>query len=314
MNKAFAPLLVTALMLAVPAHAQDKPAAADKDYVVLKVDGEDIKKSEIDDAWKEAGKYIFQGREVPAFETMAGPIKEKFLREVASEHVLYKVALKEGLENSPDMQAMFEKLKRQAIIGELLKDKTKDSVSDEKLKAAYDAHIKEAVASNGGRDEVHPRYILLKTKEAADAVEKKLKGGASFEKLAKDKSEDKNTASSGGDLGWVDPTKMPQEVTAVLLKLNKGEVSPPLKVDTVWYIVKLEDWRSLPPPPFSDVKDSLKQEVGNKAVGDYVKVVMKDVKITSLDASGHATDIPAVPSEKSEAAPAMGGKDAPADQ
>jgi len=309
MNKAFAPLLVSALILAFAAHAEDKPdagapVATGKDYVMLKVNGEDIKKSEVDDAWKEAGKYIFQGRDVPSLDSMGEPVKDKFLREMASERALYKEAQKEGIENSPDVQAEFEKLKRQAVIQELLKDKTKDAVTDDKLKASYDEHIKTAVAANGGRDEVHARHILVKTKEAADAIEKDLKAGKSFEKIAKEKSEDKATGAQGGDLGWFNPEKMVPEFTAGLMKLKKGEISAPVKTDFGWHIIQMEDSRSLPAPPFSDVKGALKQEVGNKAIGEYVNTVMKSVKITKLDPSGHETDIPSVVPEKKESAPA----------
>ena len=86
MKKTFAPLLATAFMMALPAHAEDKtdaaaPAASkDKDAVVLKVDGDDIKRGEVEDSWKDAGKYIFQGREVPPFDTMPDAMKEKFLQ------------------------------------------------------------------------------------------------------------------------------------------------------------------------------------------------------------------------------------------
>lgn len=308
MNKALAPLLISTVMFALPLHAEDKPDAG-KDYVMLKADGEEIKKSEVEEAWK----AIFQGREAPAFDSMAEPIKEKFLREVASEHELYKQAEKAGVENTPEVQALVEKVKHQIVIQEFLKGKTKDAISDDKLKAAYDAHVKEA----GSGEEYHARHILVKTKEEAEAIEKKLKKGGDFDKLAKEKSNDKASGAAGGDLGWFAPDKMVPEFSAALMKLKKGEISSPVKTDFGWHIIKLEDSRKATPPAFADVKEALKQEVGNKAVSDYVKDIMKDAKITVVDASGHESPLPAESAPPKDMAPAAGGKgekDAPAEQ
>ena len=52
--------LASALLLALPAYAEDKPT--EKDYVIVKVNGDDIKKSEVDDVWKS----IFQSSLTPA--------------------------------------------------------------------------------------------------------------------------------------------------------------------------------------------------------------------------------------------------------
>lgn len=305
MKYTFALAAVSALVLALPAHAEDKPVAGD--YVMLKVNGEDIKKSEVDDAWKSI--FQGQGRAAPGLDSFGEPTKDKFLREVASEHVLYQEATKEGVENSPEVKETLEKVKRQIIIQQLLSNKTKDAVSDDKLKAAYDAHLKASEGTNGG-EEIHARHILVKTKEEADAIEKKLKAGDSFEKLAKDKSQDKGSGAEGGDLGWFTADKMVPEFSSALLKLKKGEISQPVKTDFGWHIIQLEDKRKATPPAFDAVKDSLKQEIGGKAVGDYVKTVMANVTITQVDAQGHEK---ALPPESAKDTPAAKDKDAGAE-
>ena len=79
---------------------------------------------------------------------------------------------------------MLEKVREQVIIQQLLKEKTKDDTSDEKLKAAYEMHIKASENDAGNQDEFKARHILVKTKAEADAVEKKLKAGGDFEQIA----------------------------------------------------------------------------------------------------------------------------------
>jgi peptidyl-prolyl cis-trans isomerase C len=281
--------LASLLTLALNASAQDAadaPAEASKagDPVILKADGEDIHKSEVDDAWK----AVFQGRQAPPIDSLGGGVKDKFLREVASEHVLYKEAEKEGIENTPSAKAMLEKLKRQIIISELLREKTRDAVTDDKLKASYQSHLKD----QGNQEEYKARHILVKTKEAADDIEKRLKGGEEFDKLAKELSDDKSSGAAGGDLGWFTADKMVPEFGKTVEKMKKGEVSQPVKTEFGWHVIELEDKRKSTPPAFADVKDTLKDEVGNKAVTEYVKNLMKDIKITQVDASGKETPVP----------------------
>jgi peptidyl-prolyl cis-trans isomerase C len=310
MKKMFTIALASALTLAMQVHAEDKPdaaaaaAAAPKDFIMLKVQDQDVKRSDIEDAWK----TIFQGREAPPLDSFGDKMKDKFLREVASEYVLYSEGKKDGLEDSPEVKQTLEKLKRQVVIQQLLKDKTKDAVSDEKLKAIYDAHLKEAQTS--AVEEYHARHILVKSKEEADDIEKKLKKGGDFDKIAKEKSIDKASGAQGGDLGWFTSDKMVPEFSKVLVKLKKDEISPPVKSDFGWHIIQMEGSRKASPPPFEEVKESLKQEAGNKAVGEYVKGVMANVKITKLDAQGHETNLPVV----SPDAAAKDDKDAPAEQ
>jgi peptidyl-prolyl cis-trans isomerase C len=51
------------------------------------------------------------------------------------------------------------------------------------------------------KTEYHARHILVATKDQADDVIKKLKGGAKFDELAKTQSTD-GSKTNGGDLGW----------------------------------------------------------------------------------------------------------------
>lgn len=313
MKKTFVLAVASALSLTLAAHAEDKSDApkadSGKDYIMLKVNGEDVKRSEVQDAWK----AIFSDREAPPLDSFGGKMEDKFLREVASEYALYAEAQKEGVADSPEVKQMMDKLHRQVVIQELLKQKTKEAVSDDKLKALYDAHLKDTSGETPDHDELHARHILVKTKEDADAIEARLKKGEAFEKLAKEKSVDKSSGAEGGDLGWFTGDKMLPDFTKAVLKLKKGEVSQPVKTDFGWHVIRLEDRRKMTPPPFAEVKGTLKQEAGSKAVAEYVKGMMTNVKITKLDAEGHESSIPSLPAEKDKdlsASPAA-GKDAP---
>jgi len=278
--------LASALLLALPAYAEDKPT--EKDYVIVKVNGDDIKKSEVDDVWKS----IFPGNNPPPFETFDEKVRNNVLRGVASERVLAKEAEKAGIQNSEEVKERIAAAERQVVIREFLKQKTDSAITDDKLKAAYQDQLK---TMGDGKDEVHARHILVKTETEAKDIEKKLKKGADFETLAKEKSQDKASGAAGGDLGYFTADKMVPEFAKAAFALKKGEVSAPVKTDFGWHIIKVEDRRKSTPPTFDQEKDALRQDLGNKAVSEYVDNLMKGVKITVLDADGHEKELPSAP-------------------
>jgi peptidyl-prolyl cis-trans isomerase C len=283
-----AALALASVLFTFSAHADDAPA---KDYTILKVNGEDVKKSEVQDVWKS----IFPGGNAPAFDTFDEKVRENVLRGVASEHILLKEADKSGIDNSEEVKARIAAAKRQIVIQEFLKQKTKDLVTDDKLKTAYQDYLK-----TSGKEEVHARHILVKTEPEANEIEKRLKKGEDFEKLAKEKSEDKSSGAAGGDLGYFTADKMLPEFSKAAFALKKGEVSQPVKTEFGWHVIKLEDRRKATPATFDQMKDALRQDLGNKAVGEYVNGLMKNVKIQSFDANGHEKDLLAVPAPKTD--------------
>lgn len=82
-------------------------------------------------------------------------------------------------------------------------------------------------------DSVHARHILLSTgnvrtpetaKHVADSLMKLLKGGASFEKIALDNSDDQGSAKIGGDLGWFPEGRMVVPFNNACFSAKKGDL------------------------------------------------------------------------------------------
>jgi peptidyl-prolyl cis-trans isomerase C len=248
-----------ALLLATTVHAEDAKqpdkAKAQKDYVIMKVNGDEIKRSEVEDVWK----GIFPGGTPPNFDTFEEKIKDNVLRGVASEHVVEKEADKSGIRSSDLVKERIANAEKQILIQEFLKQKSRELVTEDQLKAAY------AERTKGSEEEAHARHILVKTEEEAKEIEKKLKKGGDFAKLAKEKSEDKSSGANGGDLGWFTADKMVPEFSKAAFALKKGETSVPVKSDFGWHVIQLEDRRKVTPPTFEQMKDHLTQELSNKS-------------------------------------------------
>lgn len=81
-------------------------------------------------------------------------------------------------------------------------------------------------------------HILVKDKALAEKLLKQIKAGARFEELAKDFSTCPSK-SKGGDLGWYGPGKMVKEFEAAADKLSVNRISPVVKTQFGYHIIKL---------------------------------------------------------------------------
>lgn len=103
--------------------------------------------------------------------------------------------------------------------------------------------------------EVNSRHILIKTNVlVTDEIAKNkiqeirqsiVNGSTSFASAAKLYSEDLGSADNGGDLGWNNPDNFDSNFRAALLRLNKGEISQPVKSSYGWHLIQLMDSRNV---------------------------------------------------------------------
>ncbi len=72
-------------------------------------------------------------------------------------------------------------------------------------------------------------------------IEKRVNKGESFEKLAREFSQDPGSAANGGDLGFFGKGVMAKEFEEAAFKLKVGEVSKPVKTQFGYHLIKLEE-------------------------------------------------------------------------
>lgn len=117
------------------------------------------------------------------------------------------------------------------------------------------AHIMVSFAKDmGEKDKAN-----LKTK--IDEIYAKLKSGSKFEEIARQFSDDKQSAEKGGQLQWFGSSRMPIEFEKASFALqNNGDYSEPFTTKYGWHIVKRLDKKGL--ASFDDMKADLKQRIG----------------------------------------------------
>jgi peptidyl-prolyl cis-trans isomerase C len=217
-------------------------------------------------------KNLLQGK--PATD-LTPDQKSQVLDELITLQLVSTQALKDGLDKDPDVAANLDVLRMRILTDaesqKILKGK---EPTDAELHAEYDSAI-----ATMDKTEYHARHILVATKDQADALIKKIKGGAKFEDIAKADSTD-GSKTNGGDLGWFTLTRMVKPFGDAVKGLKKGEMTQePVQTQFGWHIIKLEDTREVAPPPFDQVKAQVAKGVMQKKLQAYVEDLKKNAKI-----------------------------------
>ncbi len=253
------------------------PVRADE-YVILRVNGTDISSSEVERAWQ----GLFPQGQAPAFDSVTGDVKNRVLRAVMAEKILYNEALKQGVDKSPTLQREVEDLKKKLIVRTFLSNKTEGAITDAEVKKAYDAQVAEAKDEK----EVRARHILLANEKEAKEAKSKLDAGKGFEEVAREFSKDAGSAKQGGDLGYFTRDKMVPEFANAAFGMKKGEVSGPVKSPFGYHLIKVEDVRKKAVPSFAESKDAIRAALQDKKLNDYIGGLVKSADVKLFDASG----------------------------
>lgn len=103
------------------------------------------------------------------------------------------------------------------------------------------------------------RHILVKDESRAKQVVEKLKGGATFEDVAKEFSEDKDSRDKGGDLGFVRRGQINDAVFNAAAAAPLGQlVEAPVKSDIGLHVIRVDERRGSVDKTYDDWFNELK--------------------------------------------------------
>ncbi|WP_420131561.1 peptidylprolyl isomerase [Rhodopseudomonas sp.] len=256
--------------LAFALLASPMARAQDADPVLAKVNGAEIRQSDVTRAEEELGPSLAQMD--PASK------KENVLSFLIDMKIVAKAAEDKKIQDTAEFKKRLDFARNRLLMDDLLAVEGKAATTDEAMKKVYD----DAAKQISGEQEVRARHILVETEDEAKAIAEELKKGADFAELAKKKSKDPG-ASDGGDLGFFTKDQMVPEFSAVAFALEPGKISDPVKSQFGWHIIKVEEKRNRKPPSFDQVKPQIEQYVTRKAQSDYVAQLRQSAKIERLD-------------------------------
>ena len=204
------------------AAAEDKPG----DTVVATVNGQPITESDLRFAENELGGEIAN---------LPPEVKRRALAEYLIDNELFAKAAEEAkIAATPEYEQQMRYLKRR-VLRELYFDKTlKGKIGEDEAKKIYT----DKIAQLKPEEEIEARHILVDSEEKAKELHAKIVAGADFAQLAKENSTDTGSKDQGGVLGYFGHGQMVPEFEAAAFKLEKGQVSQPVKTEFGWHVIK----------------------------------------------------------------------------
>jgi peptidyl-prolyl cis-trans isomerase C len=223
-------------------------------------------------------------------------VRKSIIDQLALQMVAAAAAVKKGLDKTPEVVEQLETTKQNVLANAYVQDLIKNTtVSDEAVKAEYD-RIKATITGT----EYKARHILVeKESEARDIIARLKKDPGAFEKLAMEKSKDPGSKARGGDLGWIDLSRMVPEFSAALSKLEKGKFTEePVKTRFGYHVIRLDDAKPIEAPPLDEVTPQLSQQLQQQAVKKQLDALKAAAKIEVMGASAPAPSAPAAAAAK----------------
>nr|CBI78191.1 peptidyl-prolyl cis-trans isomerase [Bartonella rochalimae ATCC BAA-1498] len=241
-------------------NAAEKPVPLS--HVIAVIDGKNITAGQLDELALEINPNLVRVPDEKRRVTV--------LKAYLDMQALAKAALQKGLDKTEAydkrMAIMRDNILQQLYFKEMVVDK----IADADVKALYDKEI----AALPKEDEIKARHILVKTKEEAEKVIKRLNKGESFEEIAKKDSTDGSSAV-GGDLGYFSRGQMVKPFEEAAFNLKVGEYTKkPVESPFGWHVIKIEDRRLKQPPVFDDVKDVLRTQL----IREHYQTLITDLR------------------------------------
>jgi peptidyl-prolyl cis-trans isomerase C len=281
----------SSLLLLAASIALVPLAAAADDAVVARVNGHEIKQSDLDFAATEIG---------PRLATIRPDDRRRILLQFVIENELMAGAgEKEKLDQTDTFPARVKYHTRRALRDAFYDSGIAGAVTDADAKQIYD----EKISKMKPEQEVHARHILVETKEEAEEVIKRLKNGEDFAKVADEKSKDTN--AKGGDLGFFTRGQMLKPFEDAAFALEPGQISEPVQTQFGWHVIKVEEKRDQSLPSYDEVKEAImaqliqqkaQQVVTNLRDSATIDVVDPELK-RSLDDAAMRGEVPPLPDE-----------------
>ncbi len=253
-----------AAVLLTAALAPAARAAVPGDFDVVRVNGTAIRQSEVlERLWKRHGSQTLEEmvdellmRQAAASKKITAPaaeVERRFVRlqgQFGSPALFVSQLEQAGTSVSKVKADLAEEIVRERLISEAKGIK----VDDAELKKSYEASKDKL----GKPEAVHLRHLLAKTEAEANEIVAKIKAGADFKALAREKSLSPSGKAAGGDYGFVSRGMLPAEIDAIAFSLNAGEIKV-IPGPRGSHILQVVEKRAPQPVTFDEVKDDLRE-------------------------------------------------------
>jgi peptidyl-prolyl cis-trans isomerase SurA len=265
------------------------------DAVYVIVNDEVITKREVDNRINEITQRLrAQGTQMPDAENLRRQVVEAMIAERAQLQMAKEMGVRvddttldraitriaenqkvsvQEMRNQLEKQGMGFGQFREQIRNEIMMQRVIEHEVDSKLQvsdAEIDTYLAAEKAAAADRVEIDLSQILVRIPEnatpeqiaarkaRADEVVRQLRTGADFAKMAATYS-DAPDALNGGSVGWRDPDRLPPLFATELRKLKPGQITPVVRTNVGFHILKMVNQRKLAAEPSSGADGVVQQ-------------------------------------------------------
>lgn len=134
------------------------------------------------------------------------------------------------------------------------------NISEEEAKKYYENN-KNKFKQNKRVDVSH---ILVEDAETAQKLKTEIENGKEFATVAKNNSIDKQSASKGGRLGFIEKGKVIPQFEEAAFNLEVGEVSDVIQTQNGYHILTVNDIEEASQKSFDEVRDQIEETLTNQ--------------------------------------------------
>jgi peptidyl-prolyl cis-trans isomerase C len=304
-----------------PAAPAVKPVPAQLPEVVARVNGEAVKKTEIE----MAVKTLEDRARTPVPAEQRDAVYRQVLDRIVGYHLLVQETRSRKIVAPPwEVDSQIDQIKKQfptedafkqmlqsrGVTVENLRTDTAETIAvnqmlqkelEPKVKVT-DADMKTFYDQNRPRfhqeDSVHASHILIRVDEKADAATKaaarakaedllkQLKKGSAFADLAKKNSQDPGSAPNGGDLGFFSRGQMVPAFEAAAFALQPGQTSSVVESPFGYHVIRVAEAKPGRDLNYDEVKgqidEYLRQQQRDQHSQEFVDQLKAKAKIEVL--------------------------------
>jgi peptidyl-prolyl cis-trans isomerase C len=279
MTRTLSALATLVLVLAVsgPVFAQQDSGAAaapDEDPVVARVNGSEIRRSDVATAYS---RLPAQYKQVPI-----NVIFPQIVQQLVDGELLAVAGRAEDLQNSDEVKEQMAEFEKVAIQQAYMNRLIAEGISEDELRKNYD----ETIANTEGPLEVRSSHILVDNEQEGADIIKALDGGADFAELARERSTGPS-ASRGGDLGYNVRSALVEPFADAAFALEPGTVGPePVQTEFGWHVIKVVDKRRQPAPSFEESRAQIEQRLTRDLIAAHMAALRADSEVELFNIDG----------------------------
>ncbi len=216
--------------------------------------------------------------------------KVMLIKKLMHQKIVADIARKEGHDKKTAVKEQLQYLIDNFLTKEYIFSNVveKISVTEDELKDYYNRNKEKYTTP----EQVKASHILVKVNFGASPEEKKkakdkakqilewLKKGEKFETLAEQYSDDQQSKTSGGSLGYIARGRMPKSFDEQAFSMKPGQISDVVETDYGCHIIQVADHKDAVTKSFEEVKGFIKEELTNELaiskVEEFTKKAEKD--------------------------------------